>query len=274
MSMKFAIDFLAGGKGVAFGKAAELEDTAEFAFDAKFNKPVYGKALGMDRLPAIPSNGNFNDYIEPGCYAVQGNAVAATCVNIPVARAGRLEVWSSTGEGVRSEEWSYLRQRFVPYNAENAVWERDISRGEDNVWSYGTWYRTTLTPSASNKVYRDPKILWSGGYFMTAGHKITLSEAISKQNNGIVLAFAAYTDGAVGDYWWHHVFVPKYTVANNSGKGHCFILASGNFSLVAMKYLMITDTQITGHDNNNLTGTASGITFANNRFVLKYVIGV
>ena len=274
MSMKFAIDFLTGGKGVAFGKAAELEDTAEFAFDAKFKKHVYGKALGMDRLPNIPANSNLNDYMDPGCYAVQRNDAAKTISNIPVQFAGRLEVWSSTGEGVRSTEWSYLRQRYIPYNMANAVWERDVSRGEDNVWNYGAWSRTTLDQAASNRVYREPKVLWSGGYFMTEGHVITLSEAISKQNNGIVLIFSGYTDGAVADNWLHHFFIPKYTVDNFSGKGQCFMLSAGNFSLVAMKYLMITDTQISGHSNNNLTGTASGITFANNRFVLRRVIGV
>lgn len=124
-------------------------------------------------------------------------------------------------------------------------------------------------------VYREPKILWSGGYYMTAGHSITLSEAISKQNNGIVLVFSAFTDNVVGNYWWNQFFVPKYVVSNHSGTGHCFTLAAGNFSLVCMKYLLIKDTVITGHDDNNLTGTAaSGITYMNNRFVLRYVIGV
>lgn len=149
----FPIDALAGGGGVSFGKPAELEGVADFAFDAKFNKPVYGKALGMDRLPAIPQNADFNNYMETGCYAVQSNAIAATITNIPVARAGRLEVWSSTGEGLRLQQWSYLRQRFIPYNAENSVWERDISRGEDNVWHYYDWYRSSLTPSMSSRIY-------------------------------------------------------------------------------------------------------------------------
>lgn len=149
----YTVDFLAGGKGVSFGKPAELEGVADFAFDAKFNKPVYGKALGMDRLPAIPSNSDFNDYMETGCYAVQSNAIAATIANIPVARAGRLEVWSATGEGVRSEQWSYLRQRFIPYNSSNAVWERELTRGENNVWNYYDWWKSSLTPEASEKVY-------------------------------------------------------------------------------------------------------------------------
>lgn len=152
-SGKFAIDFLNGGSGVSFGKAAEYENTAEFAFDAKFNKPVYGKALGMDRLPAIPNGADFNSYMDPGCYAVYSNAIADSCVNIPVYRAGRLEVWSATGEGVRSEQWSYLRQRYIPYNSGNAVWEREMTRGEDNVWTYYEWWRSSLTPEASKKVY-------------------------------------------------------------------------------------------------------------------------
>lgn len=157
----FPIDVLAGGKGVSIGKPAELGESeslggngvADFAFDAKFNEPVYGKALGMDRLPAIPSNSDLNDYMEPGCYAVQSNAIAETCSNIPVTRAGRLEVWSATGEGIRLEQWSYLRQRFIPYNSANAVWEREVTRGSDNVWNYYEWWKSSLTPIASEKVY-------------------------------------------------------------------------------------------------------------------------
>lgn len=149
----FPVDVLAGGKGISFGKPAELEGVADFAFDAKFNKPVYGKALGMDRLPAIPANSDLNNYMEPGCYAVQSNAIAETISNIPADRAGRLEVWSSTGEGIRLEQWSYLRQRFIPYNSSNAVWEREITRSSDNVWRYYDWWKSSLTPAAAEKVY-------------------------------------------------------------------------------------------------------------------------
>lgn len=193
-SMKFVVDVMTEGKGIAFGKTAELEDTAEFEFDAKFNNPVYGKALGMDRLPEIPSNSDFNNYIDPGCYAVHSNAVAATCANIPVARAGRLEVWSSTGEGIRSEEWSYIRQRFIPYNKENAVWERDISRGETNVWSYGEWWKSSLTPAASAKVYDEPVTLFSGN----SNGTITLSQSAS--NFSYLEIFFTDNNGEKGGY--------------------------------------------------------------------------
>ena len=160
-SQAFTIHAKNGGDGIAFGKMAELgadeslggNGVADFAFDAKFNEPVYGKALGMDRLPAIPANSNLNDYIETGCYAIQSNAIAASCANIPIDRAGRLEVWSATGEGVRLEQWSYLRQRYIPYNSSNAVFERDITRGEDHVWVYYDWWQSTLTPAAAKTIY-------------------------------------------------------------------------------------------------------------------------
>lgn len=276
-SMKFVLDIRPGGKGIAFGKTAELDGVAEFNFDGKFNKPVYGKALGMDRLPAIPADSDLNNYMEPGCYAVQSNAIAATCANIPVDRAGRLEVWSSTGEGVRSEQWSYLRQRYIPYNSANAVWEREITRSADNVWKYYDWWRTSLTPAAEEFVYHEPKILWgenmSSGMYMTAGHTANLTEPVSAQRNGIILVFCSYEDSSTTNYNWQCFFVPKQLVPLTTS-GHTFVLSRGKFSQVATKYLYIRDSSIVGHADNNLTGTANGITYANNKFVLRYVIGV
>lgn len=277
MTMIFAVDFLAGGKGVAFGKTAELENVAEFEFEGKFNSPVYGKALGLDKLPAIPENSDANDYLDPGCFAVHSNAIAATCANLPVDRAGRFEVWSATGEGVRNEQWSYLRQRFIPYNSSNAVWERDITRNEDNVWTYYDWWKSSLTPAASNKVYHEHKMLWGGdltsGMYMTAGHTADLLEPISSQPNGIVLVFSAYNGADDTNYNWQCFFVPKSLVKLTTS-GHTFVLGRGKFSYTGTKYLYIYDTYITGHADNNLTGTNNGITYANNKFVLRYVIGV
>ena len=277
----FAFDAKAGGTGVSFGKPAELgkeeslggSGVADFAFDAKFNEPVYGNVMGLNRLPEIPANSDLNNFMETGSWAVYKNANAETIANIPVARAGRLEVNSATGEGIRSQQWSYLRQRYIPYNSGNATWERDIARDSSNAWTYYDWWRSTLTPEASARVYKTPTVLWTGSWYMTAGHTANLSETISSQNNGIVLVFSQYST-QVDDSWWSSFFVPKAAAAHN-GTGHCFVMAGGNFSRVAMKYLYIHDDHITGHNNNNLTGTAeSGIKFTNNSFVLRYVIGV
>lgn len=274
-SMKFVVDFLAGGTGIAFGKTAELENTAEFEFEAKFNNPVYGNALGMNKLPEIPSNSDLNNYMETGCWAVYRNANAETIANMPVKRAGRLEVWSATGEGIRSEQWSYLKQRFIPYNIANAVWEREVSRGEDNVWHYYDWSRTTLTPTAANKVYHEQKILWEGAMYMTAGHTANLAEAVSAQPNGIVLVFSKYSDGAAQENNFNSFFVPKIFVTTHKGYGNAFTMMDINFGQICHKYLYINDLYISGHANNSATGTGtSGITYANNKYVLRYVYGV
>lgn len=276
----FTIDVMPGGRGVSFGKPAELNNFVEFNYYAQFDKPVYGKALGLDKLPQIPKNSDLNDYMEPGCYAVYRNDEAATMSNIPVARAGRLEVWSATGEGLRTAEWSYLRQRFVPYNKDNAVWERDITRNKTNVWTYGDWWRSTLTPAASSYVYSGQKVLWGAdrdiGYYMNSTQVANLSEPISNQSNGIVLVFCVYYSDTDTNYAYQSFFVPKQLVALLPGKTHTFTMNRVTFGAVAAKQLLIADTQISGNDYNDDTGTASasGITYANNKFVLRYVIGV
>ena len=201
----FPIDVLAKGKGIAFGKPAELDGVADFNYDGKFNKPVYGKALGMDRLPAIPSGSDLNDYIEPGCYAIHNNTIAAACSNIPVDRAGRLEVWSSTGEGVRSEQWSYLRQRYIPYNESNAVWERDISRGADNVWVFYDWWKSSLTPEASKKLYHRAAItigISTGGTVGATGAytKVPLSLTVSSSSDRLTFVDNSIRIGEGIDY--------------------------------------------------------------------------
>lgn len=175
--MAFPVDAKAGGDGVSFGKEAALgkehslggTGVAEFAFDGKFNAPVYGKVTGLDKLPYIPSGNNLNDYLTTGCWAIYSNSseslpsradqiycgdkLLGTDDTVPPARAGRFEVISATGEGIRAEEYSYLRQKFYPYNSSNAVWERDITRGSDNNWTFYDWWQSSLTPVASGKVY-------------------------------------------------------------------------------------------------------------------------
>lgn len=277
VSTAFTImNWKADGTGMGIGKVAEESNLLDIGLATRFNNPVHGKVMGLDKLPEIPPNSDFNDYLTTGCWATYRNEDAATMSNIPIPKAGRFEVSAATGEGIRVSEWSYLRQKFIPYSLIYPVYERDISRDTANVWTYGEWQATSLQGLADvlpNAMA--PRVLWEGGYYMTADHTINLSQPVSAQKQGIVLVFSAFTDGAAGDYWWHHFFVPKNTVVGSPASGHCFTMAAGNFSLVAMKYLMIADRQIKGHDNNNLTGTsASGITFTNNRFVLRAVYGV
>ena len=125
--------------------------------------------------------------------------------------------------------------------------------------------------------YHEQNVLWGDGMTigmsMTAGHTANLSEAVSAQPNGIVLVFCAYNGTDDTNDSWQSFFVPKQLVALSTA-GHTFTLSRGKFAYVGTKYLYINDTSITGHADNDLTGTSNGITFANNKFVLRYVIGV
>lgn len=256
-SQAFTMHGKNGGDGIAFGKMAELgaaeslggNGVAEFAFDAKFNQPVYGKVLGMDRLPAIPSNSDLNDYMEPGCYAVYSNAIAASCANIPVERAGRLEVWSATGEGVRLEQWSYLRQRFIPYNSGNAVWERELTRGEDNVWNYYEWWKSSLTPEASEKVYSKAAmtVALSANTVLGAVNtytKIPFDKAVLSTSGRLTLSSNAIRIGSN----IQHVKVSGQTLVspgNTAGLRHIRIqkVSGGTTSSVAWVTVYVTASQ-------------------------------
>lgn len=278
-AMSFPVDVLAGGKGISFGKAAELENTAEFAYDAKFNNPVYGNVRGLNKLPEIQTGDDFNNYMKTGCWAVYQNAQAVNIANMPVNVAGVLEVSSSTGEGIRAAQWSYLRQKFTPYQVGYPTYERDIARGSDNVWNFYDWVATTLSSEISPFVYKEPKILWGGdltsGMYMTGGHTANLLEPISKQKNGIVLAFCYYNGTSDTNWEFQTFFVPKQLVTLTTSRFE-FTVSRGCFSVIGTKCLYIRDTYISGHDDNNATGTATatGITYSNNKFVLRYVFGV
>lgn len=109
---------------------------------------------------------------------------------------------------------------------------------------------------------------------MTSGHIISFSEPASKQPSGIVLVFSEYYDGESKNQSFASFFVHKRLIESHSGSGHNFIMSTSNMAYICTKYLYIRDDGITGHNNNSLTLTGSGVTLNNNRFVLRYVLGV
>ena len=116
------------------------------------------------------------------------------------------------------------------------------------------------------------EVLWSGKDQMLANASIELSEPISQQMHGIVLVFSNIN----GDMSWNTAYVPKEMINFYNGGGHSFLMA-GNSGLASFgaKYLYITDEAITGHVTNGDRGVgASNISFQNEMFVLRYVIGV
>jgi hypothetical protein len=118
-------------------------------------------------------------------------------------------------------------------------------------------------------------LLWEGAELMAKDTTITLAEPVSEQANGIVLIFTACDDGAVLNSCICSFFKSKIEVNKQSGKGHSFFLFGGSaFERVASKYCYIYNNEIPGNVNNTKAGTSNGIIYDNNRFVLRYVIGV
>ena len=245
------LDFNASGKALAFGKVSELTEGVEFALPTVFShaetpsSPIY-----------LQSGQDFNAILEPGFYAIPNTAVSATLVNKP---------WASTATGglyvlVEGDGMGKLQIAHRLAKGEGEIYERSYYQS-----TWGPWSRVHNG---------DGKILWTGGMYMTNGHVITFSEPASKQPSGIVLVFSEYYDGEAKNQTWSSHFVHKALIANHSGTGHNFWMSTSNGAYIATKYLYIRDDGITGHANNNLTFTNSGVTLNNNRFVLRYVIGV
>ena len=120
------------------------------------------------------------------------------------------------------------------------------------------------------------KVLWSGGYYMSDTQTATLSAAISAQPNGVVLLWSYYVNGANDNSNFQSIFVPKHFVSVHNGKGLGMFMTNGTMSIVASKYVYISDTKLTGHSNNSSAPAAKncGITSSPKYFVLRYVIGV
>ena len=205
--------------------------------------------------PILPDRTDLNTVTTPNTY-IGKNIASAQYLNVPFESGTFiLEVTEFGPEG-------QLRQTI------NICYKERIEELVRFYYSdsWGEWIDTTRF---------DGTILWSGGMYMEASHTVTLSEKVSKQRNGIVLVFSEYLDGTVSDTAFTCHFIPKEVVSLKSGCGHTFILSSFNLETVGIKYLYVKDDSISGHDNNVKTGTAaSGIVYSNNKFVMRYVIGI
>lgn len=245
------LDFNAGGRALAFGKVSEKDEGVEFGLPAFFTH-----AETPSSVTYLQGSEDLNTILEPGFYAIPTTEISGTLLNKP---------WTATSTGslIVLREGNGLQKCQIAHqcNKNNGcIYERSYYT---NGW--GEW-RTVYNGGG--------KILWTGGMYMTNGHIISFSELASKQPSGIVLVWSEYYDGEARNQTIVTHFVPNAVIAAHSGSGHSFWMSTSNGAYVATKYLYIRDDGITGHANNGITLEGSGITLNNNRFVLRYVIGV
>jgi len=244
------IDIGADGDCIGIGETAQFPGHVGVAWTLKTK---HGE-IPRDAL-VIPAAANMDDYTTPGYY-VFSSAASSTITGLPfTAGSGSVEI-------IREGDYNQVRQVATRCSdVVREIWER--------LYYSNAWHEWRCVYKGGTG-----RVLWSGGYYMTAGHTIALSEPVSEQPTGIMLVFSEYADGAAVDSTWLHQPILKEWVALHPGKAECVQLSTSNLAYFATKYLYIHDDKIVGHNNNNLTGTgACGITYTNNRFVLRYVIG-
>ena len=170
-----------------------------------------------------------------------------------------LATYNSSGLVASADEISLLAHEQI--SVETDEYALSFGNGTSNTWS--TAAGTVIWSSGS-----------SGGWQMAANVTAPLTYNISTCPSGIVLHWQAYANSATQDYDHVYTFVPKQHVVVSSGKGVVCQLANSNYGYVGTKYVYIANGSITGHANNTATGTANGITYANNHWVLTQVIAV
>lgn len=236
--------WLASGLGMAIGKISELANVLDIGFQTRF--------MGGILHPVLEPATDLNDVRTPNTY-VGADISSNKYLNCPLTSG------TFTLEVVGMGEAGQVKQRLTYCHKTLAkAWERIYYAS-----SWGEWVCVSDF---------DGQLLWNSASWMVSSQSATLAEPISKQKNGIVLVFSKYSGGAVDESFSTH-FVPKKVVSLHEGKGFNFNL-TGMWAN-GMKYLYIYDTQIVGHDNNNVENfVTGGITYNNKYYVLRYVIGV
>lgn len=146
-----------------------------------------------------------------------------------------------------------------------------IYNGAKNNWLVGHDGTATYVDSFKQNAN---DVLWSGVIWPTDTQTATFNKNVTQCSKGIVLVWSAYVNSAAQNYNWEYTFIPKWHVTAHGGTGVDAHLSTGNFGNLAAKYIYIHNDHLVGHANNSKNGTANGITYTNNYFCLRAVLGV
>lgn len=285
----FTIDVKAGGTGIAFGKAAEQNSRFDLAWNMVMDNGtgadgsgiIYGRdpSTGDEVAAFQPQNENGNTVIGHGNYSrssgntnIYGNNVSIIprgTTNLSKSRLYLDNDYSVYGKRTNGDYdqligLSNANNTFIGYNG--------YTNSNGNTRIYGN--NVQIISKNCDFTVGNNKVLWQGGYYMAASQTATLSEAVSKQANGIVLVFSGYniSSSEVQNTDFNCYFIPKFYVSRYSSYGLDFAVAKG--SEVIRKYLYLFDTKIVGYTNNNVTTTFHGRSIDCRLVVLREVIGV
>jgi len=126
--------------------------------------------------------------------------------------------------------------------------------------------------------YESNGTLWSGKSLMGKDAngdilEIDFINSIKNQFSGAIFAFS-YEYGEDSDCYWTYTFVPKYHILHHEGEGVSFEMTTPSGSDAGHKYLYISNNKMIGHDNNDVIVQGENEIYKNDRWYLRYVIGV
>lgn len=97
----------------------------------------------------------------------------------------------------------------------------------------------------------DQPVLWSGsGYWMTASQSVALSQNVTAQKTGIILAWSAHSGGS-RNYGWSFTHIPKWQVQNYPGAGVSCLLGDNTSPGYIYKYVYVNNGSVVGNDIND-----------------------
>lgn len=169
-SMMFAVDFLAGGKGVSFGKAAKEEGVADFGFIMKSEN---GELISCPI--ELPEGTDLDTLETPGHYIIGNTSVSTTIVNKPLWYSGT----NSTAYicVMKSGEGAQLIQKYYPcVKAE----QFEISRIKYS-GTWGAWMITGGCTSWNNLTISSGFEVYSSGAnpkYRVNGNLVTIMGAV------------------------------------------------------------------------------------------------
>lgn len=178
---------------------------------------------------------------------------------------------SQINQMVDQDTFAQIKQKVENIDSSTKETKQSLS---DLELDYSSFKQSTnaSVENINAKLNSGPIILWQSesGLTMSSSHSISLSKSIEEQKNGLVLVFCIVDSSGNNVSGWLTSVIPRTL---NGGDFTCNLGAS-DFSVIGSKKIRINGKIITGYDVNEQTGTGSGITYSNNKFVLRYVLGI
>lgn len=257
----YMMDFRAGGHGVSFGMPA-TKDGFHCGMDAHFYN-----IEGSDGVVSVHLEPR-NDYDWNIDHAPANNAYGT---GFEIYDSANHRITNLDAHSYPSGTIATVLGVHRKVNDEHIYHQIFLYIADDGTTSYAVSNAAAFRDAIGfSKTYRQ---LWSGALYMTANHTAPLSQKVSEQPLGIILVWSAYSSG-IQNYDFVYQFVPKTHVLRHNGSGVSQFLVNSVMTKVGSKYVYVYDDHILGHAQNDKTGTASGITYANNYWALRNVYGI